>query len=82
MTFSEDSLVRSRTTYVDTTTVVCNLQQLEASVFDEDFDGRGASVDSIFDQLLQRMDWRYDDLSRSDLVDYILCQCLYRPFSP
>lgn len=48
--------------------VVGDLEEFEAAILDEDFNGSRASVDGILDQLFQCMHGSHDDLSCSDLV--------------
>lgn len=58
-------------THVYAMAVVGNLEELEAAILDEDFNGSRTSVDGILDQLFQCMHGSHDDLSRSDLIDDI-----------
>ena len=63
-----------RKTYVDTATVVSDLQQLEPAIFNLNLQRRRAGVDGILDQLLECVDRSYDDLAGGDLVDHVLMQ--------
>jgi hypothetical protein len=65
-----------KNSYIYAMAIVRDLQQLETSVLDQDFDGRRTSVDGVFDQLLQRMHGSNDYLSRGDLIDHIRIQSL------
>ncbi len=56
--------------------IVGDLEQFEPAFLDQDFDGRGARVDGIFEQFLERVHGSHDDLAGGDLVDDILIQSL------
>lgn len=52
-------------------TIVSDLEQLETTVLDQDFDSSGASVNRVLEQLLESVHRRHDDFSSSNLVDDI-----------
>lgn len=62
--------------YVNAASVVGNLEQLEAALLDQNFEGSRACVDCIFDQLLESVYRGHNDLAGSNLVDHILIECL------
>jgi len=64
--------------HVNATTVVGDLQQLQASILDENLQGRGSCVDSILHQLLQRIHRGHDNFPCSNFVDNILVKGLDR----
>lgn len=53
---------------LDSGPIVGDLQQLQAAVLDHDFQRSRSRVHGIFDELLQSMHWRDDDLSCRNLV--------------
>ena len=57
-------------------TIISYLQQLQTAVFDHDLKGSGASIDSIFNELLQRMHRCNDNFASGDLIDDILVKSL------
>ena len=61
--------------------VVGDLKHLQPSIFDDDLKRSGASVHSIFDELLQRMNRSYYNFASSNLVDDILIKRLGKPIS-
>lgn len=62
--------------HINTTAVVCYLQQFQASFFDKDLERGRPCIDGILDELLQRMNGGNNNLSSSDLVDNILIKGL------
>lgn len=63
-------------TYVDAVTVICDLEQLEASVFDQDLDRSGPCIYRVFNQLLQSMHRGDNNLPCRNFIDYIRIQSL------
>ena len=57
--------------YLDATSVVCDLKQLQSAVFDENFQCRRTSIHGIFHQLLESMHWRHNDFAGRDFVDHV-----------
>lgn len=53
--------------------IVGDLKQLQTTLLDKHFDGRGARVDGILKQLFQSVHGSNNDLASSDLVDDIFC---------
>lgn len=64
--------------HINAAAIVGNLQQLQTSVLDQNLEGRGSCVYSVFHQLLQGMDRGHNDFSGRDLVDDILVESLGR----
>lgn len=53
--------------------VVCDLEQLEATFFDQHFYGRRSSIDRVLEEFFQCIHRGNDDLAGGDLVDDIFC---------
>lgn len=58
-------------------TVVSDLKQLQTSIFDQDLNGGGSSIDRVLEHLLQSIHGGHDDFASSDLVDDIGSQWLF-----
>lgn len=58
--------------------IVGNLKELETTVFDEDFERRGAGINGIFDKFFEGMDGGDDDFAGRDLVYDVWRECLGR----
>lgn len=56
--------------------IVCDLKQLEASVFDDYLQRGRSGINGILNKFFQSMDRCDNDLSRSNFVDHILIQSL------
>jgi hypothetical protein len=56
--------------------IVSNLQELQTTFFDKNFEVGRSSIDGILDEFLQGMDGSNNDLSCGDLVDDIWIECL------
>lgn len=65
-------------TYIYSVTIICNLEELQTAILDQDFHRGGSSIDRIFDEFFQCMHGSHDDLSGSDLVDHIWIKSLLR----
>lgn len=52
--------------------IVCNLQQFESSIFDQNLEGRRASVNGIFNEFLQGMNGGDNNLPSGNLINNIL----------
>ena len=51
--------------------VVGDLEELEAAIFNEDFEGRGAGVDGVFNELFEGVHRGDDYFASGDFVDYV-----------
>jgi hypothetical protein len=56
--------------------VVRDLEQLETALLGQNLEGGGTSINGIFDQLLEGVDRRYNDLARGNLVHDVRVQSL------
>lgn len=56
--------------------IVSDLEQLQPTVFDHNFEGRRSRIDGILNELFQGMNRCNDNLSSSNLVDNILSKSL------
>jgi len=57
--------------------VVSDLEQLQTTILNKDFNGSRTSIGGILEQLFQSMHGRHDDFTRCNLVDDILVKGLY-----
>ena len=60
--------------------IIGNLEQLQPTVLDYYFQRSRASVNSIFNEFLERMHWSDNDLSCGNLVDDILVKSLLQDY--
>lgn len=58
------------------TAIICDLQELEPAVFDDNFKRRGSGIDGVLNQLFEGVHGRDDDLARCNLVDDIWVESL------
>lgn len=49
--------------------IICNLEQLQTSIFDQDLNGGGTRIDGILDQFLQGVHRGHNNFPGCDLVD-------------
>lgn len=64
-------------TYINAMAIVCDLEEFQSSFLDKNFEDRRTSIHGVLYKLFQSMDRRDNDLACSNLVDYILVQCLF-----
>jgi hypothetical protein len=57
-------------------TIVRNLQKLQPAVLNKNLQGGGPSVNSILDELFQRMNRGNDNLTSGNLVNNVWVKCL------
>jgi hypothetical protein len=58
-------------TYLNTAAIVCYLKQLEPTLLGENIQGGSPGINSIFDELLERVNRSHDDLTSRNFVYYI-----------
>ena len=68
--------VRGITTHINARAIIGDLQQLQAAVFDQNLEGRGACIHGVLNQLFQRVNRGDDDLAGGDFVDNVLIKRL------
>lgn len=57
-------------------TIISDLKKLKAPILDQDFELGRPSINGVLDQFFESMHRSNDDLSCSDLIDYILLESL------
>lgn len=63
-------------TYLNTTAIIRNLQKLQPTILDKNFQRRGPGIHSILNELFQSMHRGDDNLPGCNLIDYIRVQRL------
>lgn len=69
-------------TDIDSMSIICDLQKLQASIFDNDLYKGRASIHCIFNQFFQSVNRRHNDLAGGDLINNILIKRLVKAISP
>ena len=69
-------------TDIDAMSIVCDLQELQTSIFDNDLYECCASIHCIFNQFFQSMNRRNNDLAGGDFINNILIERLDKAISP
>jgi hypothetical protein len=62
---------RRRSPYLNATAIVCDLQELETAILDEDLYRGGPSIDCVLNELFQGMYGSHNDFSGRNLVDHV-----------
>lgn len=79
--FKSSFTLQSTATDIDAMSVVGDLKQFEPSILDDNLERSRASIDSVFDQLLQCMNRGNYNFAGSNLVDNILIKSLDKAVS-
>lgn len=66
-------------TYVYSTAIVSDLEQFQTTIFCQNLESGGASINSVLDELLECVNRCDNDLAGGDLVDNICVQCFDAP---
>ena len=67
---------RSQYTHLDTTAIVCNLEQFQPTFLGKDIEGCSTGIDGILNELFERMYRSHNDFTGRNFVDYIWVECL------